>query len=377
MPQPRLTEAQLRETLALVEQHGKNAYRHSGLPYNTFRSRLSCARAWQDETYVPAPERKPASYRPPVTTQQADAAIDEPEPADGPIHSTLFDQRWETFTKWIGRSAPSRPPKRLPGQSRKVILHTGDWHIPYMQEEAFHATLEANDDADICVVGGDALNCSAFSRFIESELVHPRDEFAKLTLALQAVAERYPDVRVNIGNHPDRIRKYLAKRLDPWALFLCQVNPIQFVVEGLRKEHGIDNIKVAQPVIPDLDSSNWLTLIGDCAFTHAETHGKLHLRPAENTARWLRKWDRHLPVRPRVVVQEHNHRAGLFYDDELQALLIQAPCLSRNVAYQTAGDLKYSPNQHGFVRIVQVDGVTQINESRFYLLDETGEARAA
>lgn len=367
MPTPRLTVAQLEKLRTAIAGHATlaEAARVLGVAENTLRSRKRILDQYDAKQYLPRVE-------------QADTVRD-----DGPMASTLFDERWDLFCRWIGRSKPSarRAGKgtgaQKNGPARRIILHTGDWHIPHMHEAAFRATLEANADADVCVVGGDALNCSAFSRFIETDLVNPRDEFARLALALQAVAEAFPEVYINVGNHPDRIRKYLSKRLDPWAMFLCQVNPIQFVVDGLRREHGIDHLHVAKPVILDHGQSNWLTMVGDCAFTHAETHGKLHLRPAENTARWLRKWDRFLPTRPRVVVQEHNHRAGLYYDDELACLLIQAPCLSEDVPYQTAGDLKYSPNQRGYVRLVQIDGKTQINESRPFLLDDDGASRAA
>lgn len=363
MPQPRLTLAQLQATADALTRYPTIAAGAASLKLSegTFRSRKRIVQQWQRGGYEPAPD---------YPTQPPDAV-------EGPMPSTLFDERWATFCRWIGRSRASVKPPTRPAAARKVILHTGDWHIPHMHEAAFRATLEQNEDADVCVVGGDALNCSAFSRFIESDLVNPRDEFASLTLALQAVAERYPEVHINIGNHPDRIRKYLSKRLDPWAMFLCRTNPIQFVVDGLRKEHGIHHLRVATPIVLDHDQSNWATFVGDCAFTHAETHGKLHLRPAENTARWLRKWERFLPTRPRVVVQEHNHRGGMFYDDELGCLLIQAPCLSMDVPYQTAGDLKYAPNQRGWVRLVQVNGVTQINESRYYLVNDDGASRAA
>ncbi len=366
MAQRPLAADEMKAVYDAVQAAGWNVQRAaqaSGINHSTFESRWRRTKGWAQSQglLIGSVQHKPVEMV-----------------SDGPEFNSLFDQRWDTFTKWIGRSKPSRrPDKHRKHNGRRVILHTGDWHIPHMNEAAFQATLDANADADVCVVGGDSLNCSAFSRFIESGHINPRDEFAQLMLALQAVAERYPEVYVNVGNHPDRLRKYFGKRLDSWAMFLVQTNPIQFVVEGLRREHGIDHIQVAKPAIRDHENSNWLTLVGDCAFTHAETHGKLHLRPAENTARWLRKWDRHLAIRPRVVVQEHNHRAGMSYDDELQCLLIQAPCLSMEVPYQTTGDLRYAPNQRGYVRVVQVDGVTQINESRFYLLDDSGASRAA
>jgi hypothetical protein len=154
------------------------------------------------------------------------------------------------------------------------------------------------------------------------------------------------------------------------------VDPIHFIVEGLRRE-GVHNIHVAKPMVDGLETSNWGLMIGDCAFTHGETHGKLSTKPAENVARWMRRWERLLPQRPRVIVQEHNHRGGMYYDEELQALLIQAPCLSQNVEYQVTADLKYSPNQTGYTRIVQEDGCTLVNESRFYLLEDDGQQRVA
>jgi hypothetical protein len=302
--------------------------------------------------------------------------VADPLNEDGPPHSTLFDNRWDMFTAWIGRSQSVTQPAPSTGR-RRVIDHYADLHIPHLNEAAFYNALAYNNGGHIGMLGGDSLNAGSASRFIESEIVHPKDEFAQLTLVLQAMAAQYEEVHVNIGNHVNRYKKYFGARLPPYMMFLCNVNPLQFLVNGLRLEHGITNIQVATPVIDDLDSSNWMTLIGDCAFAHGEAHSKMHLRPVENVARWIRRWQRHMPIQPRVVVNEHNHRGGMAYDDEAGALLIQAPCFSNNVAYQAGPDLKYGPNQLGYVRIVQEDGKTLINESRFYLLDEHGKERAA
>jgi hypothetical protein len=362
MPGPPLDPAIAREALKAHREHGsqQKAAAALGLSRSTLQSRLKTAAAMGiTEDYVPPP---PA----PILED------------DGPERSTLFDERWDKFTKWIGRSKPAEPCKRTSDRTstRRIIFQTCDWHEPFINESAFQAAVEANRDADICMVGGDALNASAFSRFIETTHIRPQDEFERLTRKLQLLAQLFPEVHVNIGNHPERLKKYFGKRLDPWAMFLVVQNPIEFVVNGLRNE-GVTNIHVAKPMIDELDSSNWGTFIGDAVFTHGETHGKLSTRPAENVARWMRRWERKLPTRPRVVIQEHNHRAAMFYDEELQALLIQAPCLSQDVAYQTTADIKYSPNQTGYTRLVQDDGCTLINESRFYLLDESGEARVA
>lgn len=335
-----------------------------GIPRGTLQARLAIA-ARSGLALEPLP---PAPVIP-----------DDPsEPEDeGPVHSTLFDERWEKFNKWIGRSQSGSSCTRIGNADRRVIFQTTDWHEPFINEKAFEAAVDANPDADVAVIGGDPMNACAFSRFIESTHVTPQDEFERLTRRFQFMASRYPQVLCNLGNHVDRLRKYFGKRVDPWAMFLVKTDPVHFIVEGLRRE-GVTNISVAQPMIDGLGSSNWGLMVGDCAFTHGETHGALSTKPAENVAKWMRRWERHLPMRPRVIVQEHNHRGGMYYDDELQALLIMAPCLSQDVEYQVTADLKYRPNQLGYTRIVQNgEGHTLINESRFYLLDEHGKERAA
>lgn len=286
---------------------------------------------------------------------------------DGPPPSTLFDERWDTFNRWIGRSSRASQAE-LDLREGRVILHLSDCHIPYLDEQALLAAVEANGDASEVVLGGDALNCGAFSRFIEGALDNPRDEFAQLTQVLQYLSERFPQVTCNLGNHPDRVRKYFANRIPPYMMFLVQTNPIAFVIEGLRAERGIHNITIASSVIADTATANWLTFKGKTAFTHAETHGKLSTRPAENAARWLRKWQRHLDLWPDCVIQEHNHRGAKVFDEELGALLIQAPCLSKNQDYQTESRIIYSPNQIGWVRVVQhADGSINENATNYFM----------
>lgn len=293
-------------------------------------------------------------------------AVEEVE--EGPLPSTLFDERWATFNKWIGRSGKASK-ARVIGDS-SVILHIADMHIPYMDEGCFAAAVTANKDAGTLVIGGDALNCGAASRFIEGSFDDPRTEMAQLSQVLLYASENFEEVHCNIGNHVDRIRKFFGARIPPYMMFLVETNPIQFVVEGLRKERGVNNIHIAKSVIDNHDGANWLTLLGSTAFTHAEKHGKASVKPAEESCRWLRRWQRHLPVWPDAIAQEHNHRGAKYYDEELGALLIQTPCCSTNHSYQMDATLKYGPNQLGWTRIVQkADGTINVNESNYFLYE--------
>jgi hypothetical protein len=291
---------------------------------------------------------------------------------DGPPPSTLFDDRWRTFNNWIGRSQKSTPGRKAKRGKERIIFHSTDWHVPFLNEQAFKWALERNTDADTCVIGGDFFNGGAASRFVETEFIQPREEFEQATRLFQMCAQRFEEVYVNLGNHGDRYRRYFGSRVPPYMMFLINHDPIAFIAEGLRKEHGIENIHISKPVLQDLEESRWMTMIGDCAFAHGETSSKVKMRPAEQVARWTRRWTDKLDVVPRVIVQEHNHYGGMTYDHECRAHLIQAPCLSGDHNYQAKADVRGSPNTLGYVRIVQDEnGVTDINQSRYYTYEDT------
>jgi hypothetical protein len=319
-----------------------------------------CKRACQQRRHIPVTADAPA-----------------PELEAAPPPSTLFDEHWDTLCQWIGRT-PVLAHAVPPPATSQDILHLCDLHIPHLNERAFARAINENRDCQTVVLGGDALNCAAASRFIEAEFAHPKDEIAQLTMVLQLLSETFEEVVCGLGNHVDRIRKYFGSRIPPYMMFLVETNPVQYVIEGLRKERGLTNLRIAQPVMAGLDTGRWLTLVGDVAFTHAETHSKLKMRPAENVAHWLRKWQRHLPTWPRIVCQEHNHTGGKVYDDDLGAWLIQTPCLSENVNYQVESRIAYGPNQIGYTRIHRdAAGRSDGNASTFVLFDVDDNQREA
>jgi hypothetical protein len=282
-----------------------------------------------------------------------------------------FDQRWHDFNNYIGRTVTDtrdyRSREATARPDERVILHVSDLHIPFMDRESFARAVAENPDATDLDLGGDIFNANAASRFVQTEVpADPVDELAETTALLQWAAGNFRSVRLRRGNHVDRIRKFFAARVPPEMMFLVNGDPLRYIVAGLRRD-GIENIELAEPIIAELPSSNWLSMVGDCVFAHAETSGAPKLKPAENLARFLRRWSQKLPSRPRVVVQEHNHVGGKAYDPELDALLIQAPCMSADQDYQFTPDLRGKPNQIGYVRIVQRAGVTDWNRSNFFL----------
>lgn len=305
-----------------------------------------CARGARMWATTPAPAPEPAK------------ALPEPS-APG-----SFDAHWETFNYFIGRTPkPLPPPAMDPGRTHEII-HLADLHVPFHRHDLLREIVAETRGAGTCVVGGDFFNAGAFSRFLPhpGEIpVSPSDELAQARAVLQYLAQSYGRVVLRLGNHPDRIRKYFSARIPQEMMFLVMTDVLSFIARDLP------NVEVAKPLLAHLDTSHWITMIGDCAFTHAETHGKSHLKPAQSTYDWLRRWTGHLPAVPKVICQEHNHRGAMAPSDDGQALLIQTPCLSRDVPYQFDAALKYGPNVTGYTRIVQDErGVTDWNLSRYY-----------
>jgi hypothetical protein len=281
-----------------------------------------------------------------------------------------FDDYWNRFNDYIGRHQSLSSRATMAPGSVERIAHLTDLHVPHLDETAFARVLAETAGFDTAVLGGDFWNAGAASRFLEVPELrsrresHPRVELLKATAILSAVASHYPRVKVNRGNHVDRVRKYFAKQVPPELHFLIMTDPLSFIVDGLQREQGTSNIELARPVVDDLPTSDWLTIVGDCAFTHAESSSSVKMRPAENTAKFLNRWRHRLPT-IRVVCQEHNHKGGKVPDSDLGMLLVQTPALSIDQPYQFAPDIRSTPNQIGYTRVVQVDGVTDWNRTDF------------
>jgi hypothetical protein len=286
--------------------------------------------------------------------------IAEVVPATPPV---AFDEKYEAFNAWIGRTDRCVEPPAFEGEEH-TIVHLADCHVPFCNLDALRSIVSATRGAGTCVVGGDFFNAAAFSRFVstDNDFVGAKDELTQAQTVLQYISENYTRVILRRGNHPDRIKKYFGARVPPELMFLVTTDILPLLAAGLP------NVEIAAPLLPQFGNSHWITMVGDCAFTHAETHSKIPMRPVGNVEAWLTKWGAHLPRKPAVICQEHNHKAGMMVSQDGQTLLIHTPALSMDVDYQWQASMAWTPNQTGYTRICQDEnGTTDWNASGFVL----------
>jgi hypothetical protein len=287
-------------------------------------------------------------------------------PAKPPV---TWDEKYAAFNSWIGRTDCCVEPPAFEGEEH-TIIHLADCHVPYCNLDALRDIVASTRGASCCVVGGDFFDAQAFSRFVPTDATYvgAREEISQAQIVLQFLAENYPRVIVRRGNHPDRVRKYFATRIPPEMMFLVTTDLLPMIANGLP------NVEIAQPVCAGAPNSAWITMRGDCAFTHGETHSVIEGRPVTNVDKWMRMWEDHLPSDVKVICQEHNHAALKMPSRDGKRLLIMTPALSTNVNYQFDASLKWKPNHIGYTRIVQNErGETDWNLSGYYLWRPNGE----
>jgi hypothetical protein len=288
-------------------------------------------------------------------------------PAKPPV---TWDEKYAIFNQWIGRTDCCVEPPAFEGEEH-TIIHLADCHVPYCNLDALRDIVAATRGAGTCVVGGDFLDCQAWSKFPDHDKASPKDEIEQAVTVLQFISANYPRVIIRKGNHPERVFKYFQARGIPQEMmFLVQTDMVEFIAAGFP------NVEVAKPLLPQFSTSDWITSIGDCYFTHAESHSVVPQRPVHNVDAWLTKWAGMLPSYPRVICQEHNHKAGKMPSTSGQTLLIMTPALSLDVGYQFQACMKWTPNQTGYTRICQDEnGTTDWNASGFVLWRPNGESQ--
>ena len=120
------------------------------------------------------------------------------------------------------------------------------------------------------------------------------------------------------------------------------------MIDGLRRERGVGDVHIAQPLIPGLEASNWGVMLD--ARARRGPSGRVRFRPAENLAAWMRRWSRKLPVQPYCAPRTLPH-GGKVYSDELNALLIHTPALSMDCNYQVEARIAFRRDPNGWSRV--------------------------
>jgi len=230
------------------------------------------------------------------------------------------------------------------------ILHLGDPHIPFQNDEQIQIAMNRNASADV-VVTTEIIDCYSISRFNKNLSVPFEVEIDNAVRYLEALSENFPLVIITSGNHDKRIDKAFMKGVPPSLLWL---------VKG-----SILNL-LARPFPNVIVSETPVLQINDAIFTHAEFFSKVDLKAAMNVRSFLSEWSDTLDLRDfSLVVESHTHMVGATYRGG-SLKVMESGCLCKVPDYAVLGFYS-KPQTNGYVVVVQKNGVTDFNLTREFV----------
>ena len=234
-------------------------------------------------------------------------------------------------------------------KERLKILHLGDPHIPFQNDEQIQVAMNRNATADV-VVTTEVIDCYSISRFNKNLSIPFEVEIDNAVRYLEALSETFPLVFVMSGNHDKRIDKAFMKGVPPSLLMLVKGSILKMLAKPFP------NVIVTDAPILQ---------INDAIFAHAEFFSTVDLKAGVNVRNFLNEWKETLDLRNfRLVVESHTHMMGATYRSG-NVKIMESGCLCKVPDYSVAG-FYAKPQTNGYIAIVQNNGVTDFNLTREY-----------
>jgi predicted phosphodiesterase len=281
-----------------------------------------------------------------------------------------FEAAWQQWMKAVGMARDRyQGPAAFKNNERKKILVVPDLHAPFHEEAMFAEMLEREADADKVIGIGDLSDSYALSTFTHYRRVSFSEEWASVTLCLQALSERYPSVELVIGNHDARLEKRLRERLSE-----DMVDAVKYLSGGIlcpitALSKRYPNVHVARHAISNGESIDWFTTCGDAWLGHPEKYSRVPGAALRFLEDWLSDHEYDLNLdRYRLIVLGHTHQQGAFPWRGRQ-LLVESGCLCQTQGYMLKPKIGGRPQMRGYLTFEQTDGVTDLNSVKFYNFD--------
>jgi hypothetical protein len=294
-------------------------------------------------------------------------AIGTPEPLT-PLLS--FESAWQQWQKAVGmaRDRYKGPKAKRKGVTQKILV-VPDVHAPFHEEGMFAEMIEREQDADKVICIGDLSDSYALSTYTHYRRVSFAEEWASVTLCMQAMSEAFPEVEVVIGNHDARLEKRLRERLSE-----DMVDAVRYLSGGIlcpitALARRFPNVTVANHRVPGGDSVDWFTTCGDAWLGHPEKYSRTPGAALRFVDEWLNDNEHSLGLnRFRLVVLGHTHTYSQFLW-RAGTMLIECGCLAQQQGYMLKPRIGGRPQRRGYVTFEQTNGITDLNSVRFVWLD--------
>jgi len=351
MAAPPLDPSLWQEAIDAVTQHGTEsaASRALGIPVGTFRSRYLRALQWKADG----------------------GRVDVPQPIPEPIGT--YDEAWAAWRRRLGMAKDRyRGPKiKLQSSERQRVLVLPDIHAPYHHPQMLADVIEAERTADICVVMGDISDSYAISRFDKSHRAPIDEEIRQVEIILATLSERFPEVRIIRGNHDARLERQLTARLNDLefiqAIKYMTGGTLDFVQAAARR---FPNVQVCGVNAADGHRADWMMVLGDVVFLHAEKFSRVPISALRSIEEWLSDNERMLglPDDWRVVIQAHTHQLS-WHPWRANKLLVECGCLCQTPGYAVSARVGGRPQRRGYVTLEMVDGKCDVSQVKTHWLD--------
>lgn len=294
-----------------------------------------------------------------------------------------FDEAWAQWMKAIGmatdRYDASQRIKRAPSDAaqRIKVLVIPDLHAPFHEPQMFADMLLRERDADKAICIGDLSDSYSLSTYTHYRRVSFSEEWASVTLCLQAMSEAFPSVELVIGNHDARLEKRIRERLDE-----NMVDAVKYLAGGnlcpiTALARRYPNVKVARHDVPNGDSVDWFTTCGDAWLGHPERYSRTPGAALRAVEDWLADHEHDLGLdRYRLILMGHTHQQGAFPWRGRQ-LLVECGALCQVQGYMLKPKIGGRPQMRGYCTFEQTDGVTDLNSVRLHNFDFDAQQRIA
>jgi len=241
---------------------------------------------------------------------------------------------------------------------KRKVLVLSDLHVPFTNESKLQKAIDLNRSADIVVIGGDFLDMYGCSRHRKRTNVPHEIEVDNGIRVLEYLSDVFPWVRIIRGNHDARAMKKVQDVVPAELLYLFDNEPLDLMVKPFSNVEYL---------------GNWWTQLGDTIVAHAERSSTIEGRPAVLLGNYFEEkgWAKRLKLPEiRVYVQAHTHQVSAVYREDKKYFECGALVDDQSTAaeYVTDSTAFMRPPLHGCVSLTQVNGRTDFNQSREYIL---------
>ncbi len=260
----------------------------------------------------------------------------------------------------------------MPKKASKTLV-ISDLHIPFELQGIGKLVSSLSNDFDTLVINGDFLDTYSMSTFSKEADIPLYVEVQRGMEYLAQWVGLFDKVIFNKGNHEMRIENYIGKNDKMNRLqFMSDFDVISFMVKEMQLHAMYDNYddsKKQMAAMADMASKIIYTRstalkYGDAIIAHPDTFSSV---PSRTITYAVDHYYGRIKKLKAVIIGHTHHVAKIVRNGVLG---IESGCLCGTLPYELKGNVKLTQPTAGFVALIQYDGVTDVNATNYFILDD-------